>query len=189
MIVGQVVDAATGAPDERGASSGSRCRSFSRADDAERSRDGGRPGPLLLHGSLQASIHAGHERRLFTRDVWPAPGPRPEPAALSWRRRAAHGRHTPGLETRDGRRYVVDEAGEPVVGVSVRALSKTWSPEGRATGAASTPRADRDDRRPGQFRLSQLTPATYVIVAPSTQTTVPAAFLEAPDATIRSELF
>jgi hypothetical protein len=39
------------------------------------------------------------------------------------------------------------------------------------------------------FRLSQLMPGTYVVLVPSTQTTLPAAFLEAPDSTLRSDLF
>ena len=79
---------------------------------------------------------------------------------------------------------VVDEAGEPVVGVAVRAVMKdvvagrprygSTQVNSRARAAATT-----DDR--GMFRLSQLMPGTYVVVVPSTQTTVPAAFLERPD--------
>ena len=49
------------------------------------------------------------------------------------------------------------------------------------------PTATTDDR--GMFRLSQLMPGTYVVLVPSTQTTVPAAFLERPDGTLRNELF
>jgi hypothetical protein len=49
------------------------------------------------------------------------------------------------------------------------------------------PTATTDDR--GIFRLAQLMPATYVVLVPSTQTTVPAAFLGAPDSTLRSQLF
>ena len=73
---------------------------------------------------------------------------------------------------------VVDEAGEPVVGVAVRALVKDVV-AGRAQFGnmevdlpSSCPRATTDDR--GMFRLSQLTPGTYVVVVPSTQTTLPA---------------
>ena len=87
---------------------------------------------------------------------------------------------------------VVDEAGEPVVGVAVRALIKDVVAGRTRYGNMEVipelvPTATTDDR--GMFRLSQLMPGTYVVLVPSTQTTVPAAFLEAPDATLRSELF
>jgi protocatechuate 3,4-dioxygenase beta subunit len=85
---------------------------------------------------------------------------------------------------------VVDEAGEPVVGVSVRALKREIV-AGRAaygeTYSFSVPTTTTDDR--GVFRFSRLTPATYVIVAPATQTTVPASFLLAPDYDLRVALF
>ena len=87
---------------------------------------------------------------------------------------------------------VVDEAGEPVVGVAVRALIKDVV-AGRPrygnmeVNAELVPIATTDDR--GMFRLAQLKPGTYVVLVPSTQTTVPAAFLGAPDSTVRSELF
>ena len=87
---------------------------------------------------------------------------------------------------------VVDEAGEPVVGVAVRALIKDVV-AGRTrygnmeVNAELVPIATTDDR--GMFRLAQLKPGTYVVVVPSTQTTVPAAFLGATDSTLRSELF
>ena len=87
---------------------------------------------------------------------------------------------------------VVDEAGEPVVGVAVRALIKDVVAGRTQYGNTESipelvPAATTDDR--GMFRLSQLMPGTYVVVVPSTQTTVPAAFLERPDATLRNELF
>jgi hypothetical protein len=85
---------------------------------------------------------------------------------------------------------VLDEAGEPVVGVAVRALVKDVFAGRTRYGNVqiiSEPIATTDDR--GMFRLSQLMPGTYVVLVPSTQTTVPAAFLQAPDATLRSELF
>jgi hypothetical protein len=87
---------------------------------------------------------------------------------------------------------VVDEAGEPVVGVAVRALIKEVF-AGRARygnmqfSPELVPTATTDDR--GMFRLSQLMPGTYVVLVPSTQTTLPAAFLEAQDSWVRSELF
>ena len=84
---------------------------------------------------------------------------------------------------------VVDEAGEPVVGVAVRALIKDVFAGRTRYGNMEVipelvPTATTDDR--GMFRLSQLMPGTYVVLVPSTQTTLPAAFLEAPDATLRS---
>jgi hypothetical protein len=39
------------------------------------------------------------------------------------------------------------------------------------------------------FRLSQLMPGTYVVLVPSTQTTLPVAALEGPDPTLRNDLF
>ncbi len=84
---------------------------------------------------------------------------------------------------------VVDEAGEPVVGITVKAMVKnviagrtrygnmdfeSCSP--RPTTAACS--ASRSCRR-----------GRYVVVVPSTQTTVPAAVLENPESTLRNELF
>ncbi len=87
---------------------------------------------------------------------------------------------------------VVDEAGEPVVGVAVRALIKGVVAGRTRYGNMEVipelvPTATTDDR--GIFRLSQLMPGTYVVLVPSTQTTVPSAFLEGQNATLRSELF
>ena len=87
---------------------------------------------------------------------------------------------------------VVDEAGEPVVGVAVRALLKDVVAGRTRYGTMEiipelVPAATTDDR--GMFRLSQLSPGTYVVLVPSTQTTVPAAFLEKSDATVRTDLY
>jgi hypothetical protein len=49
------------------------------------------------------------------------------------------------------------------------------------------PAATTDDR--GMFRLAQLSPGSYVVFVPSTQTTVPAALLENADGALRNELF
>jgi Carboxypeptidase regulatory-like domain len=87
---------------------------------------------------------------------------------------------------------VVDEAGEPVVGVAVRALIKDVV-AGRARYGTMdvipelVPTATTDDR--GMFRLPQLMPGTYVVFVPSTQTTVPASFVDGSDPTLRTELF
>jgi hypothetical protein len=87
---------------------------------------------------------------------------------------------------------VVDEAGEPVVGIAVRALIKNVV-AGRAQFGNMeivpelSPGAITDDR--GMFRLSQLVPGTYVVLVPSTQTTLPATWLAGQDSWLRSELF
>ena len=73
---------------------------------------------------------------------------------------------------------VTDEAGEPVIGVSVQALVKdvvNGRPKYGNVELGLMPTATTDDR--GMFRLSSLMPGPYVIVVPSTQTTVPAALL------------
>jgi hypothetical protein len=87
---------------------------------------------------------------------------------------------------------VVDEAGEPVVGIAVRALVKNVVAGRTQFGNMEVipelvPGAITDDR--GMFRLSQLVPDTYVVLVPSTQTTLPAAWLAGQDSWLRSELF
>jgi hypothetical protein len=87
---------------------------------------------------------------------------------------------------------ILDEAGEPVVGIAVRALVRDVFAGRTRYGNLQVipelvPAALTDDR--GMFRLSQLSPGTYVVVAPSTHTTVPSAFLANPDAALRTELF
>jgi hypothetical protein len=87
---------------------------------------------------------------------------------------------------------VVDEAGEPVVGIAVRALVRDVFAGRTRYGNMEVipelvPAVITDDR--GMFRLSQLSPGTYVVVVPSTQTTVPASYLVNPAAALRTELF
>jgi hypothetical protein len=87
---------------------------------------------------------------------------------------------------------VVDEAGEPVVGVAVRALMKDVVAGRTRYGNLEVipelvPSVTTDDR--GMFRLSQLMPGTYVVLVPSTQTTLPVAALEGQDPTLRNDLF
>lgn len=84
---------------------------------------------------------------------------------------------------------VVDESGEPVVGITVRALPKSIVAGRTRFGNmnAAQALATTDDR--GVFRLSQLTPGTYVVVVPSAHTTLPAAVLENPNSTLRTEVF
>lgn len=89
---------------------------------------------------------------------------------------------------------VLDEAGEPVVGVSVQALAKDVVGGRTRYGTVNSapylvPAATTDDR--GMFRLSRLVPGTYVVVVPSTQTTMPVGVLEATaqDVSLRNEAF
>ena len=84
---------------------------------------------------------------------------------------------------------VVDEAGEPVVGITVKAMVRNVIAGRTRYGNMDfeSVLAATDDR--GMFRLAQLSPGTYVVVVPSTQTTVPAAVLENPESTLRNELF
>ena len=88
---------------------------------------------------------------------------------------------------------VVDEAGEPVVGVAVYALSRDFIGGRVRYGKMNiqpwaVPTATTDDR--GMFRIWQLTPASYVVVVPSTQTTVPVTILNTYDQnpSLRNEL-
>lgn len=87
---------------------------------------------------------------------------------------------------------VLDEAGEPVVGVTVRGLVKD-ALAGRASFGNRelvpdlAPTATTDDR--GMFRLSRLTPGTFVIAVPSTHATVPASALTGLATPVRNELF
>jgi uncharacterized protein (DUF2141 family) len=85
---------------------------------------------------------------------------------------------------------VLDEAGEPVVGVAVRALVRDVVAGHTRFGADSynVPSTLTDDR--GAFRLSRVQPGTYAVVAPSMHTTVPLAVMNAWDSnTLRLELW
>ena len=85
---------------------------------------------------------------------------------------------------------VIDEAGEPVVGVAVRALVKdvVAGHTRFGTESYSVPSTLTDDR--GAFRLSRVQPGTYAVVAPSIHTTVPLAVMNSWDAnTLRLELW
>lgn len=69
---------------------------------------------------------------------------------------------------------IVDEAGEPLVGVSLRAMRRempSGTPRYKLVGSART-----DDR--GLYRLDGLVPGQFFVVLPQTQTTVPVANLE-----------
>ena len=76
---------------------------------------------------------------------------------------------------------VTDEAGEPLIGISVAALRRT------AAGSRLVPaglRASTDDR--GMFRISNLTPGDYIVVVPTTITSVPVAAAEEAMEAMRS---
>lgn len=88
---------------------------------------------------------------------------------------------------------VVDEAGEPVVGVTVNALSRDFLAGRARYGKMSTepfnlPVAVTDDR--GAFRFPRLAPGGYVVVVRSTQTTVPISVLGsfAQNSSLRGDL-
>lgn len=71
---------------------------------------------------------------------------------------------------------VVDEAGEPIVGLGVRALRRSWiggRPRYAMAGAAQT-----DDR--GLYRIAGLRPGEYIVVVPQTPSTAPASGGQAP---------
>jgi protocatechuate 3,4-dioxygenase beta subunit len=68
---------------------------------------------------------------------------------------------------------VVDASGEPVVGVQVRALRRSYV-AGRRTVAAFGQTTQTDDR--GMYRLSNLQPGEYIIAVPFVQASVPADF-------------
>lgn len=85
---------------------------------------------------------------------------------------------------------VVDEVGEPVVGVAVRALVRRIVAGRPQYGNQSylVPSTLTDDR--GMFRLPRIEPGTYVVVAPSTQATVPVSLMTSMDAyALRLALF
>jgi hypothetical protein len=69
---------------------------------------------------------------------------------------------------------VVDEAGEPAVGVSVRAMRRSLA-SGKP-GYAQSGSAKTDDR--GAYRISALVPGEYVVAVPQTIATMPAAILD-----------
>jgi hypothetical protein len=88
---------------------------------------------------------------------------------------------------------VVDEAGEPVVGIAVRALIKTVIAGRTRFGTFQVipelvPVASTDDR--GMFRFAELQPGTYVVLVPSAQSTVPISVMNGMEPfALRTELF
>lgn len=76
---------------------------------------------------------------------------------------------------------VVDEAGEPVVGISVRALRRDIVAGRLQFGGQSftVPTGTTDDR--GVFRLPRIAPGTYVVVVPSMHAVVPQSVMTGMD--------
>jgi hypothetical protein len=75
---------------------------------------------------------------------------------------------------------IQDEAGEPLVGVKVRALRRVleagrWRLDATVNAALAD---DTDDR--GEYRIDGLPPGDYVVVVPSTQTTMPGVYPAPP---------
>lgn len=64
---------------------------------------------------------------------------------------------------------ILDEAGEPAVGFPVEAVKR--SAPGMLSDASPTYGATTDDR--GMYRISQIPPGDYLVVAPQTQMTMP----------------
>jgi hypothetical protein len=71
---------------------------------------------------------------------------------------------------------LIDDAGEPLVGVSVQALRRSFE-VGRSQFGATSSSASTDDR--GAFRLASLTPGDYVLCVTATQSSVPIALADA----------
>jgi len=191
MIIGQVVDAATGAPV---------AEAIVRLTLPKYFEDPTTPkGRVMADGEGRfffTDLHPGEYFLQATKDGY-APGTYGQRRATGQSQllSLAEGERLTDVTLRVWKHGVIagavmDEAGEPVVGVAVRALSKDVFAGRTRYGnmqIIAEPIATTDDR--GMFRLSQLTPGTYVVLVPSTQTTVPATFLESPDATVRNELF
>jgi hypothetical protein len=64
---------------------------------------------------------------------------------------------------------ITDDGGEPMVGLPVRVLRRTFVAGKRKLSPGTT--VNTDDR--GVYRVGSLTPGDYVVVVPSTQTTAP----------------
>lgn len=69
---------------------------------------------------------------------------------------------------------VVDEAGDPVVGTRVQSMQKTFVAGRRRFAAAME--AVTDDR--GFYRIARLAPGDYIVTVPSTQVSVPTEVME-----------
>jgi Carboxypeptidase regulatory-like domain len=71
---------------------------------------------------------------------------------------------------------VVDDAGEPMVGVGVRLFRRAFGGGQMRFVSVNGAAATTDDR--GSFRIPELRPGDYVVCVPSSQTTMPIAMFE-----------
>jgi hypothetical protein len=71
---------------------------------------------------------------------------------------------------------VSDEAGEPVVGATVRVLRRAANGPGGERRYLPGTETTTDDR--GQYRLTALTPGQFLVTVPQTQVTVPASIID-----------
>lgn len=117
-------------------------------------------GAVSISATAPGYLPGGHGQRRpggTTRAVVMTEGQREGPFTIQlWKPAAVEGR-------------VVDEKGEPLVRIAVRALQRTWS-RGMATFTGTTS-VTTDDR--GVFRLAGLTPGDWVVVVPVTHQTIP----------------
>ena len=190
LIVGQVIDAHTGraVPGAVVSLTGGPGGSSSETISAP-------PGfGLVPDGPAgQRRVLATADGRFVFRDL--APGAYNVTARKSGHIEGAHGRRTPFGAARsvvlaEGERVadidiamwkhaaisgtVIDEAGEPVVGIEVRAMRRTIVAGRRRFNDAG--RTQTDDR--GMYRLPMLAPGDHIIAIVSTQVAVPASTLE-----------
>jgi hypothetical protein len=157
-------------------------------------RGGGRAGfPGAAPDPTEAVLITGSDGRFLFRDLPPGSYPIQAQAAGYMNGSAgqariggpiriptlAAGRHLTDVRIRlwkhavvSGR--VVDEAGEPVVGLTVRAVRRTVMGAVQQFGTSSTARTD--DR--GIYRIATLAPGEYLISVPQTHVTMPAAIME-----------
>lgn len=117
-------------------------------------------GPVSISATAPGYLPGGHGQRRpggTTRAVVMADGQREGPITIQlWKPAAIEGR-------------LLDEAGEPIVRAPVRALRRSWV-GGKANFAANVS-ATTDDR--GVFRLAGLTPGAWVVTTPITHETMP----------------
>lgn len=174
-IVGQVVDAVTGDP-VAGAVVAS---TFASVDDGSGgpsapptqrrvvASGNGRfvftrvaPGPVTLSATASGYMAGGFAQRRpggMTRTLVVEDGQRPEPVTIRlWKPAVVEGR-------------LVDEAGEPLVRVAIRALRRGWMNARPTFGGSNS--VTTDDR--GVFRLTDLIPGDWVLVMAASYQTVP----------------
>jgi len=181
VIVGQVIDAVTGEPildaivtlgaSSAGGPSALASASAQRVFVDDRGRfafTGLARGAYAIAASRAGYADGGYGRT--------------KPSGLPSELNLADGAHATDLKIRMWKLAtvsgtVLDEAGDPVVGVTVRALQRTFNAgRPRFTAVGVTSASVTDDR--GTYRLSELVPGDYLIAVPSVETTIPVAVLD-----------